>query len=85
MLTDETGEENDAPFHSLICNHGTYRNLPHAHLKLRFDDAVFARAIKPRWDERRRAAVAQLVAFNADAELARSVIGGGRGGGGGGC
>ena len=36
-----------------------------------------------RWDDRRRAAVAQLVAFNADAELARSVIGGGRGGNGG--
>jgi hypothetical protein len=46
LLTDETGEENDAPFHTLICNHGTYRNLPHAHLKLRFDDAVFARAIQ---------------------------------------
>ena len=83
LLSDETGDANDAPFHSLICNHGAYRNLPHAHLNLRFDDAVFANVVVSRWDERRREAVARLVAFNADAELARNVIGGGRSNGGG--
>eukprot|EP01018_Ginkgo_biloba_P028113 Gb_27993 [translate_table: standard] len=46
-------------FISMIVNHGSYKNLPHMHLKIWVDDGMHKRA-KVRWTERRRQLWARL-------------------------
>eukprot|EP01018_Ginkgo_biloba_P005900 Gb_10683 [translate_table: standard] len=46
-------------FVSTIVNHGSYRNLPHMHLKIWVDDGMHKRA-RVRWTERRRQLWARL-------------------------